>query len=204
MLIRSTSGGRAGSFSLGCHAAGTLACVLIGWDMGQLGERNVGWRPNRTRAYGLGDSNARASRGVSLINTLRDLGGTLSAGLKQNAAVFTAVGRGWCQATCHRSQAPFLNVGLDEHEAHLAEIDMDGTGTVGSNSWEQILRPIVVNHVLQFLPIAGEKYCARSRPVANTDDIALEQRWAVRCRCERLVKPTVTCRLVGDGGPVEA
>jgi len=124
---------RAIDFSICANAARTFACIFIGRDVGQLGKGDFGWRPDGSGADRLGKSHTGASRGMSLVNTMRNLGGALAARFKQNAALFTAIWWGRSEATRHWGQAPFLDISFDEHEAHLAEINMDTAGAVGPN-----------------------------------------------------------------------
>jgi hypothetical protein len=99
--------------------------------VGQLGKGDFGRGPYGAGADRLGKSDTGASRCVSLVNALGNLGGTLAARFEQNAALFAAIGRGRCEATRHWGQTPFLDISFNEHEAHLAKIDMDTAGTVG-------------------------------------------------------------------------
>lgn len=78
------------------------------------------------------------------------------------------------EAASHGGQAPLLDIALDEDKAHLAKVDMDGTWSVGTYSREQVLRAIIMSHVLEFLAVASEKYGAGPGSVANADHIALK------------------------------
>jgi len=60
-----------------------------------------------------------------------------------------------------------------------------------------------VGNILQLLAVAGKENGARSRPVANTDNIALQEGWAIRSRDERLVMSAVTSRLISNRGLME-
>lgn len=101
--------------------------------MGQLSKGDFGRRSDGAGADRLWKSDTGASRGVSLVNALGNLGSALAARFKQNAALFAAVGWGRSEAARHWGQAPFLDISFDEHEAHLAKIDMDTAGAVGPN-----------------------------------------------------------------------
>lgn len=68
---------------------------------------------------------------------------------------------------------------------------MNGAGTVGSNCGKQILGTVVVNDVFQLLAVASKEDGPRSRSVANANDIALEERWAIWGRREWLVVSAV-------------
>lgn len=192
MFVRSACCDRTAGLIRG-NTTGALACVFVGRNVGQLGKGDVSRRPNGARADRLGGSNSRASRCVRLVDALRDLGGAFSPRFKQNASLFAPVRWGRGEATSHWGQTPFLDIAFDEHEAHLAKIDMNAAGTVGANGREKVLRPVVMHHILEFLPVASEEYCARSGSVAHSNDIALEQRRAVRRWRKWLVVSAVAC-----------
>lgn len=63
----------------------------------------------------------------------------LCSAFQQNTALLRAIWRWWCQATSYRSKPPLLDVGLNEDEAGLAEVDMDNGRAVGTNGWEEVL-----------------------------------------------------------------
>lgn len=98
---------------------------------------------------------------------------TVSTRLQQNAALFTPVGWRRRKATGHRGKTPFLNIRLDEHETHLAKVDVDGARTIGANCGKEILCFEVVGHLFQLLSISREEYASRPRPVSNANNIAL-------------------------------
>lgn len=68
---------------------------------------------------------------------------------------------------------------------------MNGAGTVGSNCWKQILGTVVVNDVFQLLAIASKENSPRSRSVADANDVALEEWWAIWGRREWLIVSAV-------------
>lgn len=72
----------------------------------------------------------------------------LSACSQQYAPLLGAVRRRGCERSGNRGEAPFLDVGLDEHEAGLAEVDVDDTGTVCADGREEVMRLEPVRNVL--------------------------------------------------------
>jgi hypothetical protein len=170
--------------------------------VGQLGKGNISWGSDWAGADGLGNPNVPSI--IRLVDALRNRSSAFPAGLEQDAALLATIGWGRGQAPCHGGQPPFLHIGFNEYEAHLAKIDMNGAGTIGPNCWKQILGAVVVGDILQLLAIASKEDCPRARSVADADDIALEERGAIRCRCEWLVVSAVAGGLVGNRRFVEA
>jgi hypothetical protein len=80
---------------------------------------------------------------------------------------------GWGEAASHGGQAPFLDVALDEDESHLAKVYMDGARSVGTYGREEVLRTIIMSHVLEFLAVASKEDGAGSGSISNTYHIAL-------------------------------
>lgn len=130
---------------------------------------------------------------MCLVDALGDLGSAFSSRFEQNASLFTPIRWGRGEAASHWGQSPFLDIAFDEHKAHLPKIDMNAAGTVGSDGREKVLRPVVMCHILKFLPVASEEYCARPGSVAHSNDIALEQRRTVWRRRKWLVVSAVAC-----------
>ena len=60
-----------------------------------------------------------------------------------------------------------------------------------------------MDHILEFLSVAGEENCARPRPVSDPNDISLEEMRAIWGGREGLVVSPVTRGLVGYRGLVE-
>ena len=70
---------------------------------------------------------------------MTDIYNPLSTGLEQDATLFAAVGRRWCETSGHGRQTPLLDVGLDKNEAHLTQVHMHGTWAVGANGGEEVV-----------------------------------------------------------------
>ena len=64
---------------------------------------------------------------------------SFSACFKEYTALFTSVWRWRRQTPSHRCQPPFFYVRFYEDKPALAEIDMNGAGTVGTDRWEEVL-----------------------------------------------------------------
>jgi hypothetical protein len=120
----------------------------------------------------------------------------LGTSFQQNATLFGAIRWRRSQATSHGSQTPFLDVCLDEDEAGLTKIDVDDSGTVGTDGWEEIWRLKTVDNLVEFLAVASEKDGAGPWAVSNTDDVALDEMWSIWSRAEWLVVAAGTGRLV--------
>lgn len=176
-------------FLVASGTARAFADILIGGNMGELSQGDVGWRTHGTGTVRRGYPDRRIGVRVVgvLIHTLGDLRGTFSTRLKQDAALLTAVRWRRSQAACHRSETPLLHVPFDEHKSHLAEIHMDRTGPIRPDGRKVVLRLLTVNHLLQLLPVASEEDGSRTGPVTHADDIPLEQLRAIRSWCEGLV-----------------
>lgn len=98
----------------------------------------------------------------------------LCAGLEENTALLGTV-RGWRrEAAGDGGESPFLDVGLDEDEARLAEIDMNRGWAVGANSREEVLRLETVNDFLELLAVASKEDSSGPGSVPNTYDVALD------------------------------
>jgi hypothetical protein len=78
--------------------------------------------------HGLG-SRARCNRRELTRRGLNRRRGDSRASFEQNAAASTAVSR-W-------GQTPLLHVGLYENKAALSKIDIEATGTIGTNSGKE-------------------------------------------------------------------
>ncbi len=123
---------------------------------------------------------------------------------QQDAPLLATVRWGRGQAARHRRQAPFLDVGLDEHKSHLAEVDVHRAGSVGAHGGEQILRFEAMRNVVQFAAVAGEEDGTRTWTIADPDDIPLHEFRPVAGGRERLVVPAMTGRGVSHGVLVPA
>lgn len=93
---------------------------------------------------------------------------------EEDAALLTTVRRWWRQTAGHRRQTPFLDVGLDEDEAALAEVDVHGAGPLRADGGEKVLRFEAVGHVVELFAVACEEDGAGAGTVADTDDVALD------------------------------
>lgn len=71
--------------------------------------------------------------------------------------MLTAVRRRRSQAARHGGQTPLLDVGFDEDKSHLAEIDVHGTGPVGTDGGEEVGDFLVMDDFFQLLAVAREK-----------------------------------------------
>lgn len=121
---------------------------------------------------------------------------SFSSTLKQDGALLAAVRRRRCETARHGCKTPFLNVGFNEHKAHLAEVDVNLTRARGADGGEEVLRFKPVGDIFELFAVAGEKYGASAGTVANADDIALEELRAVRRRDEGLIVATGAIRTV--------
>lgn len=112
----------------------------------------------------------------------------LPPSLQQDAAGFGTI-RGWrSQRPSHWGQAPFLHISFDENKSSLAEVDVDGCGSVGADSGEEILVLHPVAHVVELLAVPSKEDTTCSGAVPATDDIALNDLRPVRCMVEWLIE----------------
>lgn len=103
----------------------------------------------------------------------------------------------WCET-------PFLDVGLDENEAHLTEIDMYLARSVCSNRGKEVLCFETVCDIIELLAVASEEERSSPWSVADANDISLYVSWTVCGGCEWLVVSSIAIRAVGDGRLVVA
>ena len=115
----------------------------------------------------------------------------IPSGFEQYASLFASVWRGRRKTACHGRQAPFLDVGFDEDETALAEVDMHCARAVGADCGEEVLGFQTVGHVVEFLAVAGEKDGARSGAVSDANNVALDVFRSVVCGSEGLVMAAV-------------
>lgn len=210
---------------MGHDMAAALTVVFIEDEMR---ERDVGRAPDRAGARGREDAEVAApGPAVLLVRVQMMLAMTdvirraakrlavrpalrashepvLVAGFQQDATLFGAVRRRGCEAARDGRQSPFLDVGLDEDEAGLAEVDVDSSRAVGADGREEVLGLEAVDDFLELLAVAGEEDAACPGSVADTDNVALNELGAVRCLVEGLVVAAVACGLVGNRVFVEA
>jgi hypothetical protein len=73
---------------------------------------------------------------------------------------------------------------------------MHDTRTVGSHGGKKVGRLHTVGHIFQPFAVPSEEYGSCSRPVANTDNVALDKWWAVRRWVKGLVMPAMAGRCV--------
>jgi hypothetical protein len=117
--------------------------------------------------------------------------------LEKYAPLLRAVrGRGR-QGTRDGRETPLLDVGLDEHEAGLAEVDVHAAGPVGAHGGEEVLVLEAVADVLELLAVAGEEDGARAGPIADAYYVALDIGGPVRGWGKGLVVPAVAGGKVG-------
>lgn len=111
----------------------------------------------------------------------------LGAGLEKNTALLGAV-RGWRrEATGDRGEAPFLDVGLDEDESRLAQIDVNSGRPVGADGREEVLRLEAMHDFLELLAVASKEYGTGAGSISNADNVALDKTGAVGCMTKGLV-----------------
>lgn len=60
------------------------------------------------------------------------------AGFQEDAALLASVGGRGREGAGRGGETPFLDVGFDEDEAELAEVDVDGGGAVSANCREEV------------------------------------------------------------------
>lgn len=129
---------------------------------------------------------------VALTMGLRPSVTILPASLQQDAAGFGAI-RGWrSQRPSHWGQAPFLHISFDENKSSLAEVDVDGCGSVCANSGEEVLVLHPVAHIVQLFAVPSEEDATCSRPVPAADDIALNDLRPIRCMVKWLIETPET------------
>lgn len=204
-------------------AAASFAVVIIGHKLRQ---RDIGWASDRARtrwwkhaevatpgppvlgiqsalpaSYAVRCSGDRvAVRAAALGRGISILG----SALEQDATLLRTVRRRWRKAASYWRESPLLDVGLDEVEACLAEVDVDSGRTVGADSREEVLRLETVDNLLELLAIAGEEDSARSRSVSDAYNVTLNEGRAIGCCVEGLVVPPRAVGLVRNRVFVEA
>lgn len=127
------------------------------------------------------------------------VGGGALAGLEEDAAVLGAVGRRRRERAVHRCESPLLDVGFDEDEAELAEVDVHGARAVRAERREQVEGFEPVRYVVEFFAVAGEEDGTAARSVPNAYYVALDVGGAIGCARERLVVAAVAGRGVREG-----
>lgn len=60
------------------------------------------------------------------------------ASFQEDATLLASVGGRGREGAGRGCETPFLNIGLDENEAELAEVDVDGGGPVSADGWEEV------------------------------------------------------------------
>jgi hypothetical protein len=113
----------------------------------------------------------------------------LPPSLEKDASSFRSVGRWWSEGACHWSQAPFLDVCLNENEPCLTKVDVDDAWPVCAHSGEEVLRLEPVSDVIQLLAVPGKENRARPWSVSYADNVALHNVRAVCRRRKRLIVP---------------
>lgn len=111
----------------------------------------------------------------------------LGSGGEEDGSHLVAISGRRSKGSSHGSQAPFLDVGLDEDEAGLAEVDVHRGRPGGPDGRKQVesVQPHI--RILQFLSVPREEHRARPRPIADPQHITFLQRRAVRGRGEWVV-----------------
>jgi hypothetical protein len=122
----------------------------------------------------------------------------LGTGFQQNATLLRSV-RGWrSQTSSDGGQTPFLDIGLDEDEAGLSEVDVNSSRAVCANGGEEVLCLETVDYLFELLTIACKEDSTSSRPVTHTNNIALYQWGPIRSGAKWLVIAASTGRLVSN------
>lgn len=196
-----------------CIAGDSVACALsyvtfVGIDQAQLGQRNICRRTLRAGTGGLVPSKshllaASPCMGVTGCKVTHALSDAFSSPFQENTTLLTSVRWRRRQRARHGRQSPFLHVCLDEDEPHLPKVHVHLARAISSDRREEVLGFQAVCDVLELLAVASEENRSRSRSVANTNDITLDVRRAVRVCGERLVEPTRAGGCVRNGSLVE-
>lgn len=97
----------------------------------------------------------------------------LVASLEEDAALLRTIRRWWRKRACDGSKTPLLDVGFNEDETSLSEVDMHNSWTDGADGREEVGRLQTVDNLLKFLTVAGEEDGASTRAVAYADNVAL-------------------------------
>lgn len=183
-----------------CRRARSLTGIVVPRiDQAELSERDI-----RRRALGSGTSgwpaepDVRALAAAVLGQVTLPLPHALPSALEQNATLLAAVWRRGRKTAGHRSQAPFLDIGFDEDEAHLAEVHVDVARAVGADGREEVLGFQAVGDVFELFAVAREEDGSGAWTVADADHVALFVGGCVLCARERLVVAPLTCRGVRD------
>lgn len=143
-------------------------------------------------------------RVVALALGLRPGVTVLPASLQQDAAGFGTIRRRRSQRPSHGGKAPFLHISFDENKSSLAEVDVDGCGSVGADSGEKVLVLHSVAHVVQLLAVPSEEDATCSGTVPAADDIALNDLRPIGCMVEWLIQAPEAVGEVGSRVLVEA
>lgn len=115
---------------------------------------------------------------------------------QKNAALFAAVGWRRSQRASLRCESPLLHVRLDEHEAHLTEVDVNVGWTIGADRREEVLTLEPVCHVLKSFAVASEENCAGPWAVSYAYHISLHEGRRVIGTVEGLVVSSLASRSV--------
>lgn len=126
-------------------------------------------------------------------------GGALSSGLEEYTSLLAAVRGRRGQTARHGCQPPLLDIRLDEDEARLAEVDVDGARAVGADGGEEVRCLEAVGDVVELLAVAREEDGAGARAVADADDVALNVGRSVGGGSEGLVVAALAGGGVGYG-----
>ena len=207
---------------LGGGGAGAFA-VVVGRD--ELGEGDVGWAADGPGGCRVEDSEVAAAGAAmagdeAFVVAMYVVGGAgygcavcasrctyvaiFVACLEEYASLLGTIWRWRRERARDGGETPLLDVGLDEDEAGLSEVDVDDSWADGADGWEEVGRFETVDDLLEFLAVAGEEDGARAGTVAHADYVALDKRRAVVVLAEWLVVAAVAGGLICDGVFVEA
>jgi hypothetical protein len=123
---------------------------------------------------------------------------SLAASFQQNAPLFTAIGRRWCEGTSLGCETPLLHVCFYENEPHLAEVDMNIGRAICANRGEEVLAFEAVCDVLESFAVASEENSTGPWAIAYAYYVALDESRRIACRVERLVESSLSSRSVCD------
>ena len=165
--------------------------------MHEVREGDVCRAPHGAGACGVASEDIPAAR-ASVSHGV--LGASLRAAyVEEDTPLFTAIRWRWGETAGHGCETPLLDVGLDEDEARLSEVDVHGARPVGAHGWEEVLRFETVGDVLELLAVAGEEEGSSAGAVTDADYVALDVLRSVGCGGERLVVAALAGGCVGDG-----
>ena len=205
-----------------CRSAVARFSAVIRRD--QVGEGNVGWAAKGPRTSRGEDAEvARSRAGVAGIQGVpsragEELSGVavlVPAAVRTRIAIFPprfeeygvrlrAIWRRRRQRARHGSETPLLDVGLDENEAGLTEVDVYDARPVRADGGEEVLCLQSMDSILHLLAVSCEENRASPGPVADANNIALHNLRTVGSCCEGLVIAAGAVGQIGNRIFVEA